>query len=170
MLREWSNRYSFGSWVPLFERILLSRSAPHEPFEVATFDSTTLDQFDEIATLREDSVPTEALARVESGRVGWNGAEILRVSGEQVRKDRGPDAARTAEAAYLRSLDIARRQAALSWELRTATSLARLWRDQHRMREAHALLADVHGRFTEGFQTADYARAGALLLELSASR
>jgi predicted ATPase/DNA-binding winged helix-turn-helix (wHTH) protein len=170
MLRECSNRHSFGSWVPLFERILHFRSAPHEPLEAARFDATTQDQFDEIATLREDSVPAEALARVESGRIGWNAAEILRVSGEQVRKDRGPEAARTAEAAYLRSLDIARRQAALSWELRTATSLARLWRDQHRMREAHALLADVHGRFTEGFQTADYALAGALLLELSASR
>jgi hypothetical protein len=170
MLRDCSNRYSFGSWVPLFERILLSRSAPHEPLEVVTFDAATLDQFDEIATPREDSVPAEALARIESGRIGWSAAEILRVSGEQVRKDRGPEAARTAEAAYLRSLDIARRQAALSWELRTATSLARLWRDQHRMQEAHALLADVHGRFTEGFQTADYALAGALLLELSASR
>jgi predicted ATPase len=127
-----------------------------------------LNQIDEIATLREDSVPAEALARVESGRIGWNAAEILRVSGEQVRKDRGPEAARTAEAAYLRSLDIARRQAALSWELRTATSLACLWRDQHRTQEARDLLADVHGRFTEGFQTADYARGGALLHELSA--
>jgi predicted ATPase len=156
--------------VPLFERILLSKSAPHEPLEVVTFDAATLDQFDEIATPREDSVPAEALARIDSGRIGWNAAEILRISGEQVRKDRGPEAARTAEAAYLRSLDIARRQAALSWELRTATSLARLWRDQHRMQEAHALLAGVHGRFTEGFQTADYALAGALLLELSASR
>jgi hypothetical protein len=68
---------------------------------------------------------------------------------------------------YLRSLDIARRQAALSWELRTATSLARLWREQHRTREARELLADVHGRFTEEFQTADYARAGALLVNLS---
>ena len=92
----------------------------------------------------------------------------LRVRGEQVRKHRGPEAARSVEAAYLRSLNIARRQGALSWELRTATSLARLWQDQHHMREAHALLADVHGRFTEGFQTADYARGGALLRELSA--
>jgi len=173
MLRECSSRHSFdstGSWVRFFERILLSRSAPHELFEVATYDSTALDRFDDIATLREGSVPPEALARVESGCIGWSAAEILRVSGEQVLKDSGPEAARTAEAAYFRSLDIARRQTALSWELRTATSLAHLWRDQHRTREARELLADVHGRFTEGFQTADYARAGALLLELSASR
>jgi predicted ATPase/DNA-binding winged helix-turn-helix (wHTH) protein len=172
MLLEYSRQYSldsWGTWVPFFERALLSRSArSHEPFEPTTFHSTALGQIDEIATLREGSVPPEALARVESGHVGWNAAEILRVTGEQVRKYRGPEAVTSAEAAYLRSLDIARRQAALSWELRTATSLACLWRDQHRTREARDLLADVHGRFTEGFQTADYARSGALLHELSA--
>jgi hypothetical protein len=174
MLVEYSSQYSldsWGSWVPFFERVLLARNArSHEPFEAATFDTAALDtiQIDAIATLREGSVPAEALARVEGGRVGWNAAEILRVTGEQVRKDRGPEAARSAEAAYLRSLDIARRQAALSWELRTVTSLARLWRDQHRTREARELLADVHSRFTEGLQTADYVRAGALLQELSA--
>jgi predicted ATPase/DNA-binding winged helix-turn-helix (wHTH) protein len=173
MLIDYSRPFSldsWGSWVPIFEWVLLCGSGrSHEPIEAATYN-TEPNQIDAIATLREGSVPPEAIARVESGRVGWNAAEILRVKGEQARKDHGSEAARTAEAAYLRSLDIARRQGALSWELRTATSLARLWRDQHRPREARELLADVHGRFTEGFQTADYARAGALLLELSASR
>jgi predicted ATPase/DNA-binding winged helix-turn-helix (wHTH) protein len=173
MLLEQSRQYSlgsWGSWVPFFERILLSRSARSpEPFETAPFDTAAPDtiQIDAIATLREGILPPEALARVESGRIGWNAAEILRVSGEQARKDRGPQAAQSAEAAYLRSLDIARRQGALSWELRTATSLAGLWRTQNRGQEARELLADVHGRFTEGFQTADYARADAVLLELS---
>jgi predicted ATPase len=175
MLLEYSSQYSldsWGSWAPLFERVLLSRSArSHEPFDAATFDTAALDtmQIDAVATLREGSVPVEALARAESGHVGWNAAEILRESGEQIRNDRGPEAVRSAEAAFLRSLDIARRQGALSWQLRTATSLARLWRDQHRAREARELLADVHGRFTEGLQTADYARASALLQELSTS-
>jgi predicted ATPase/DNA-binding winged helix-turn-helix (wHTH) protein len=174
LLLEYSSQYSLDSWrswAPFFERVLLSRSArSHEPFEAATFDTAALDtmQIDAIATLREGSVPAEALARVESGHVGWNAAEILRASGEQIRNDRGPEAVRSAEAAFQRSLDIARRQGAFSWQLRTATSLARLWRDQHRTREARELLADVHGRFTEGFQTADYARASALLRELSA--
>ncbi|MEA3149180.1 MAG: hypothetical protein QOD56_119, partial [Gammaproteobacteria bacterium] len=176
MLLEYSSQYSldqWGSWVPLYELAFLSSSARlHQPFESARFDAHELDtlQIDAIATLGTDVVPAEALARVESGRVGWNAAEILRLSGEQIRKDRGPEAARSAEAAYSRSLDIARRQGALSWQLRTATSLARLWRDQNRTREARELLAGLHGRFTEGFQTADYARAGALLQELSASR
>jgi len=51
----------------------------------------------------------------------------------------------------------------LSWELRAATSLARLWRDQHRVAEARELLAPMYGRFTEGFATTDPQRAKRLL-------
>jgi predicted ATPase/DNA-binding winged helix-turn-helix (wHTH) protein len=176
MLLDYSRQYSldpWASWVPLYEAAFASTNArSYQPCEVAGFDTHALDiiQIDVIPTLREGSVLPEALARVESGRVGWNAAEILRVSGEQVRKRCRPEAARSAEVAYLRSLDIARKQGALSWQLRTAMSLALLWRDEHRTREARELLADVHGRFTEGLRTADYARAGALLLELSESR
>jgi predicted ATPase len=71
-----------------------------------------------------------------------------------------------AEATFRRSLNLARRQNALSWELRTATSLARLWRDQHRVGAARELLAAVRDRFGEGFQTRDCLRADALLQEL----
>ena len=53
------------------------------------------------------------------------------------------------------------------WELRAATSLARLWRDQGRRAEAHDLLAPVYGWFTEGFDTADLKDAKALLDELA---
>jgi predicted ATPase len=63
-------------------------------------------------------------------------------------------------------LDLARRQGARSWELRCATSLARLWRDQDRSNEACELLAPVYNRFTEGFATADLGAAKALLEEL----
>jgi predicted ATPase/DNA-binding winged helix-turn-helix (wHTH) protein len=152
---------AWRTWAPYFELVM----AGTRTLDVANFD---MHQLDTISTLREGSIPAEALTRIESGRVGWNAAEILRVHGEQILKDRGPEGAKSAEEAYLRSLEIARRQGALSWQLRTATSLARLWRDQHRPREARELLADVHGRFTEGFQTLDHARAGALLQELSA--
>jgi predicted ATPase len=67
----------------------------------------------------------------------------------------------------MRALDWARRQSALSWELRAATSLARLWRDQHRATEARALLGSVYGRFTEGFATADLQEARSLLEHLA---
>jgi predicted ATPase len=57
----------------------------------------------------------------------------------------------------------ARRQGALSWELRAATSLARLWYGQNRRTEALALLQPVYDRFTEGFDTADLKSAKTLL-------
>ena len=62
----------------------------------------------------------------------------------------------------------ARCRAATSWELRAATSLARLWRDQGKVREARELLAPVYGWFTEGFDTRDLKEAKALLDQLSA--
>ena len=62
---------------------------------------------------------------------------------------------------------IVRQQQAKSWELRAATSLARLWVEQGRRAEAHELLAPVYGWFTEGFDTADLKQAAALLAELA---
>ena len=73
-----------------------------------------------------------------------------------------------AERDYIASLDWARQQQAKSWELRTATSYARLLRDQGRIDEAHELLAPVYGWFTEGFGTKDLKDAKALLEELAA--
>ena len=62
----------------------------------------------------------------------------------------------------------ARAQQAKSWELRAAMSLARLWRDQGKVRQARELLAPVYGWFTEGFDTRDLKEAKALLEELAA--
>ena len=67
----------------------------------------------------------------------------------------------------LRALDISRRQAAKSYELRAVTSLARLWQSQGKSAEARDLLAPVYNWFTEGFDTADLKDAKALLDELS---
>ena len=72
-------------------------------------------------------------------------------------------AAAAAEDPYQQALGWARRQRALSWELRAATSLARLLREQHRSTEAIALLAPIYNRFTEGFETADLKAAKALI-------
>ena len=71
-----------------------------------------------------------------------------------------------AERSFLRAIEVARRQRAKTAELRAATSLARLWRDQGKRAEARDLLAPVYGWFTEGFDTADLKDAKALLDEL----
>ena len=71
-----------------------------------------------------------------------------------------------AEAAMQQSIDVARRQNAKSWELRGATSLARLWGRQGRCAEARDLLAPVYTWFTEGFDTADLKQSKALLDQL----
>jgi predicted ATPase/class 3 adenylate cyclase len=73
----------------------------------------------------------------------------------------------TAEQSYHQALAVARRQSAKLFELRAATSLARLWRDQGKRREAHDLLAPVYGWFTEGFDTPVLQDAKALLDELA---
>jgi predicted ATPase len=72
-----------------------------------------------------------------------------------------------AEAAIEKSIDVARRQNAKSWELRGAMSLARLRRQQGRPQKADALLAPIYAWFTEGFDTADLKEAKTLLGELT---
>ena len=72
-----------------------------------------------------------------------------------------------AEAWLQRALDIARRQEAKSLELRAAMSLSRLWQQQGKCTEAHALLAPIYGWFAEGFDTADLQEAKTLLQALT---
>jgi predicted ATPase len=107
----------------------------------------------------------EAMASAESTKEKWAEAEIHRVAGEIALRSPVPDAAR-AESFFNTSLAIAGRQQAKSWELRTATSYARLMRTQGRLRDAYDLLASVYGWFTEGFDTADLKEAKGLLNEL----
>ena len=91
-------------------------------------------------------------------------AELYRLRGEALLA--GAGTVSEAEAAIEKGIDVARRQNAKSWELRAATSLARLRRQQGRPQEAVALLAPILGWFTEGFDTADLQAARALLDDL----
>jgi hypothetical protein len=105
----------------------------------------------------------EALAHSECNDGRWCMAELLRIKAELLLLEGSPNAAAAAEDHFRQALDWARRQTAFSWELRTATSLARLWRDQGHSADARALLQPVYDRFTEGFATADLRAAKALL-------
>ena len=108
----------------------------------------------------------EALAAFEvSGRRDML-TEAYRLQGELLLRQAVPDAVQAA-VCFQQALTLARQQQAKSWELRAAMSLARLWQRQGQRAAAHALLADIHGWFTEGFDTADLREAERLLAALA---
>ncbi len=106
----------------------------------------------------------EAVESATHGR-GYYRAELERIRGELLLARTPPDAA-AAEANFERALATARSQASKAYELRAATSLARLWQHQGRAADARALLEPVYQWFTEGFDTPDLLEAQALLSAL----
>jgi predicted ATPase len=108
------------------------------------------------------TVLVEALRVVEDTGERFYEAELYRLRGEFLLQ-LSLDNQREAEACFQHALTIAQDQGAKAWELRTATSLARLWQHQGKKQEARDLLAPVYHWFTEGFDTADLQEAKALL-------
>ena len=135
-------------WMPLFLSYLATAKAAIGHFDDAV---TTIDQ---------------ARTAVETTKESWYEAEINRIAGEIVLAAPEPDAAK-AEAYFASALTIARKQKAKSWELRAATSMARLMCAQGRRRPAREILAPVYGWFTQGFDTLDLRQARLLLDELA---
>ena len=128
------------------------------------------------------SALTEALAIVHKNGEREYEAELYRLKGEltlqkfqvasakfQVADPRPltPEPQAEAESCFCKAVEIARRQQAKSLELRAVMSLAKLWQRQGKPKEAHELLAEIYGWFTEGFDTKDLQDATALLEELS---
>jgi predicted ATPase len=107
----------------------------------------------------------EAERIADATQINYVQAETLRLRGDLLIAD-GHDPA-AAEAYYKRSIALAQRQRAKLFELRSATSLARLWRDQSKPVEARDLLVPIYNWFTEGFDAPDLKEAKALLEELA---
>jgi class 3 adenylate cyclase/predicted ATPase len=107
---------------------------------------------------------SQALERVERNDERWFAAEVQRLRGELLLSQSNAD---QAETCLRMALSVARDQGGKSWELRSATSLARLWAGQGRRSEARDLLAPIHAWFTEGFDSADLRDAKALLDQLA---
>ncbi len=143
-LRRMGIRAALGLWHVLFAECLEKQGNTDEAL-------TAL----EAAVVHFERTGSDAL---------WE-PEVHRLMGDLLLR-RNPSAPDRAEVSYRRAIERARSQEAKSWELRAATSLARLWRDQGKPAEARALLAPVYGWFTEGFDTADLNDAKALLDEL----
>jgi predicted ATPase len=91
-------------------------------------------------------------------------AEIHRLKGELLLQG---DVEAKAEECFRQAIEVARRQQARSWELRATMSLCRLWQTQGKKEDAHRLLAEIYGWFTEGFDTADLQEARPLLEALA---
>jgi predicted ATPase len=135
----------------------------------------------------------EALTLVDNTEERWYEAELYRLKGEltlqganQKKSCRVGNAHQSvsnaeavtvgcahsteeskAEACFQKAIEVARRQSAKSLELRAVMSLARLWQQQGKQREAHVLLSEIYNWFTEGFDTKDLQEARALIEELS---
>jgi predicted ATPase len=117
--------------------------------------------------------PAQGLALIEEAVEGMNrtGQGLLEADLQRIKGDlllavsRDNEAA--AEACFRHAIDCARRQGAKSMELAAALSLSRLWRTQGKHDDARALLAEIYGWFTEGFETRDLRAAKVLLDELS---
>jgi predicted ATPase len=104
----------------------------------------------------------EALALLATSGVRWWEAELHRLRGELLlQRSSAPPG--EAESCFHQALAVARAQQAKSLELRAAMSLSRLWQQQGKRDEARQLLAPIYGWFTEGFDTADFQEAKALL-------
>ncbi|MDA9489444.1 AAA family ATPase [Bradyrhizobium sp. CCBAU 11361] len=110
----------------------------------------------------------KALDRVAETGERWFEAELHRMKGELMLRLRKADPT-AAEARFRQAASVARQQSAKLWELRAATGLARLWREQGRRGEAHDLLSPLYSQFTEGFGTPDLQAARAMLREIIAS-
>ena len=110
----------------------------------------------------------QALATSDETGERWAIAEILRVKAHLLLTT-GRGIPEEVERLLIESLEIARRQQALCWELRTSCDLARLWQEQGRSKEALQLLRTIYGRFTEGFETTDLRHAKVLIEGLNAA-
>jgi predicted ATPase/DNA-binding winged helix-turn-helix (wHTH) protein len=106
-----------------------------------------------------------AVASAKQGAGTFELPDLLRAKAK-VLLALSPENSAAAESLIMASLDWARKQSALGWELRSAIALFRLWSDQGRASLARHMLANVYERFTEGFETSDL-RAARVLLETS---
>ncbi|WP_460410465.1 MULTISPECIES: ATP-binding protein [unclassified Pseudomonas] len=197
LLLEQSQKHSvllFNTWARHYAQVIDTQTSTPVPK-----DSSGLIR-EIMVTLDDRFVDDALFERALSGDAGWSTAEILRARAAALLKDdpdcldgalreqarslrnfgctQNPcgskpareEALKEAEALLQQSLTIARSQGALAWELRSATSLAQLWRRQSRCQEALDLLTPIYQRFTEGYATPDLRKVRLLIDELREHR
>lgn len=170
----WANRYWGGALTMMgrFQegiallREVISTSLPRGERCYLSEAFCSIARAEAAAGNSEEGLTTivQALAFVDETNERFLEAELYRLQGELLlMQGRQADA----EASLRQAIEVARRQQAKSWELRAATSLARLWQMHGKRDEARQALAQIYGWFTEGFDTPDLQEARALLDELA---
>ncbi|MET0282355.1 MAG: winged helix-turn-helix domain-containing protein [Steroidobacteraceae bacterium] len=161
-LVDHSRRHNFRRWHRLglcFKHSLLAGSG--EGIESATPMGSL--QRDLLGTIDERWADDSTLARAELGLAGWCNAELIRVAGERILLQVHPRSIEAAEVRFETALRFSRDQQTLAWELRAATSLARLLLSEGARAAAREVLGPVCERVTQGAQTHDLLAAKALL-------
>jgi predicted ATPase/DNA-binding winged helix-turn-helix (wHTH) protein len=162
MLLENSRRYALTRWsiaASCFEATLAAEQSAMPPLPGL--------QRDLMATISDRWLDAATIARGQQQLAGWCTPEIQRrVAEAQMRSQAGSIA--SASALLNASVQLARAQGSLAWELRSATTLADMWLAEGRRREGAALLEPILSRFSEGLATADVLRARALIQQLNA--
>jgi DNA-binding winged helix-turn-helix (wHTH) protein/tetratricopeptide (TPR) repeat protein len=174
---------SYEFWATLFQGVLMAARGNDQGIEIMRRAMATADNVGSAvsrpAALGQLARALARLDRLESAcealdqAIAAAQAMEAREYAAELRRLRGAiflrmGKVRDAERELREAITIAREQHARWWELRTATSLARLWRDQGKHAQARDLLAPIYGWFTEGFDTLDLKKAKALLDELCA--
>ncbi len=159
------------AWAREYARVLAFQESGEQGLEQmvesASSEGFQLAQtYDVLGTMHPRFLKDESIARIEAGQADWCAAEIIRARGERLLERAYPDDEDAAMALFEESLRRAQHQGALSWEMRAATSMARLLRKRGAPTQAYRLLDATYAKFTEGFGTYDLRQAKLLLDEL----
>lgn len=153
----------WSRWARLYRQVLLIRGGGVEVAQCGSWRGDTV-QGEHLATFLGGVAVAASEQRCAQGQVGWCAAEVWRASGERLLQRGGCEA--HAEALFIHGLGIARRQGARAWELRCATSLARLWRARESASDhqrAQALLEPLVRALDAAHDGADLSAALVLL-------
>ena len=156
---------AFAEWLAWFDALLVEAYPDSFRISAEKDEYLRIVSIDFLVELHQrEGYLHEALALAERTGERYYEAELVRLKGELLLTQGQVD---EAEASFQDAIEVARRQSAKSWELRSTTSLALLWQRQGQTGKARQLLSEVYGWFTEGFDTRDLQEAKQLLDELA---
>jgi hypothetical protein len=158
----------YSTWGKGFERVLGLRQGSDRDVLTANYIEARLDvsTISALAGLSAEKLGSGDFADPLPDDARWSYPEVMRIDAELLLMKPSAVSDQEAEAKLLQSLERAKSQSLLSFELRAAIALARLWNRTKRAAKAGSLLKSTYGKFTEGFATSDLLNAARLLAEL----